>query len=91
MDAREAPSEYRIEISCARSVVRESSRAAILVQAIKSSSVTEPNRTQRERRDPATTLSFKSSISAVRSLSVAGNCLPGGSGPRRGRRAHAEA
>src|SRR6516225_10656773 len=73
---REAPSENRTEISCWRSLLLASKSAAILVQAITSSRVTDPNRIQSERRTPPTVLSLSGSTCTASLPSVLGNCLP---------------
>ena len=46
--ALDAPSEKRTEISCCRALARDSSSAAMLMQAISSSRETEPNRIHRD-------------------------------------------
>lgn len=72
IEARDAPSEYRIDISCCRSAVRASSNAAILVQAIKSSSETAANSTQSDRPMLPIVTSFSGRTRTARAASVAG-------------------
>ena len=57
-EARDAPRLKRTAISCCRPAARESSSAAILVQAISSSRVTDPNTTHSDCRTPPTVCSL---------------------------------
>src|SRR5260370_1144186 len=57
-EALEAPSENLTEISCWRAAPRDSSSAAMLVHAIRSSSETDPNRIQRDCLTPPTVASL---------------------------------
>src|ERR1035438_8028306 len=75
-DALDAPSENRTEISCCRPVTRDNSSAAILAQAIKSSSETEPNRIHRDFFVPPTVASLSGAIADRISASGFGNRRP---------------
>jgi hypothetical protein len=72
IEARDAPSEYRIAISCCRSAVLASSSAAMLVQAIRSSTETAANSSQSDRPTSPTITSLSASTRTPSLASVSG-------------------